>query len=89
LHINGIRFYNRIKVNKRSRVISELSNLYRNKSWSRPLVLMVVGAALGAGGYAYLGPILLPLLHEGLCNGKPGCSMNMPNVPEIPLPEKK
>lgn len=64
--------------------MSILTNWYKNKPWTRPIVLMVVGAALGAGGQAYLAPILLPLINEALCDGKPGCSMNMPNVPEIP-----
>lgn len=75
--------------NKKEPKMSILSNQYRNKPWVRPLVLMAVGAALGAGGYAYLSPLLLPILHEGLCDGKPGCSYNMPQVPEIPQPTPK
>lgn len=70
--------------------MSWLTNNYKNKPFVRPFVLLALGAALGAGGQAYLSPVLLPLIHEMLCGGKEGCSMNMPNVPELPQkPEKE
>lgn len=74
------------KYDKEPKKMSVLSNMYRNKPWVRPLVLLVVGAALGAGSVGYIAPAVLPILHEMLCNGQPGCSGVMPTVP--PIPEK-
>jgi hypothetical protein len=68
--------------------VSILTNLYRNRPYMRVIILLATGAILGAGGYGYLAPIVLPIVHEGLCNGNPNCS-KMPEIPEIPEKPKK
>lgn len=68
--------------------MSIFSNTYRNKPWFRNVVLIVVGAGIGASAYPFLAPIVLPLFDAAVCDGAPGCARSpIPEIPEIPKPK--
>lgn len=70
--------------------MSIFSNQFRNNRSFRAGILIAVGIAIGASGYPYLAPVVLPIFDSLVCDGAPGCSKSpIPEIPEIPKPEPK
>lgn len=70
--------------------MSVFSNQFKNNRSFRAGVLIAIGIAIGASGYPYLAPVVLPIFDSLVCDGAPGCSgKEIPQIPEIPKPESK
>ncbi len=70
--------------------MSVFSNHFRNNKSFRAGILIALGIAIGASGYPYLAPVVLPIFDSLTCGGAPGCSNQpIPEIPEIPKPEPK
>lgn len=68
--------------------MSILTNQFRNKPWFRYLLLVAVGAGVGASSYPILAPVVMKMVDAALCDGAPGCS-NKELPPVIELPKKQ
>lgn len=65
--------------------MSVFSNHFKNNKSFRAGVLIALGIAIGASGYPYLAPVVLPIFDSLTCDGAPGCSgKDIPPIPEIP-----